>query len=67
MTLVAFVSGRSPGLTTTVHALSLTWPRLRKAIIAELGSVPSRSRSTQQMSGTGEPFLWSPDRFRPAP
>ena len=36
MTLVAFVSGRSPGLTTTVHALSLTWPRLRTAIIAEL-------------------------------
>ncbi|HSS10491.1 MAG TPA: hypothetical protein VLL25_11435 [Acidimicrobiales bacterium] len=36
MTLVAFVSGRSPGLTTTVHALSLTWPRLRRAIVAEL-------------------------------
>jgi hypothetical protein len=36
MTLVAFVSGRSPGLTTTVHALALTWPSPRTALVAEL-------------------------------
>jgi hypothetical protein len=36
MTLVAFVSGRSPGLTTTVHALSLTWPSSGWALVAEL-------------------------------
>jgi hypothetical protein len=36
MTLVAFVSGRSPGLTTAVHALALTWPSARRALVAEL-------------------------------
>jgi hypothetical protein len=36
MTLVAFVSGRSHGVTTTVHALSLTWPTLRRAMVAEV-------------------------------
>jgi hypothetical protein len=36
MSLVAFVSGRSPGLTTAVHALSQAWPRIRRAIVAEL-------------------------------
>jgi hypothetical protein len=36
MTLVAFVSGRSHGVTTTVHALSLAWPSLRRAIVAEV-------------------------------
>jgi hypothetical protein len=36
MTLVALVSGRSHGVTTTAHALSLTWPSLRRAIVAEL-------------------------------
>jgi hypothetical protein len=36
MTLVAFVSGRSPGLTTSVHALSRAWPRIRRAVVAEL-------------------------------
>jgi hypothetical protein len=38
MTLVAFVSGRSHGVTTTAHALSLTWPSLRRAIVAEVDS-----------------------------
>jgi len=36
MTLVAFLSGRSHGVTTTAHALSLTWPSLRRAIVAEV-------------------------------
>ena len=36
MTLVAFVSGRSHGVTSTAHALSLTWPSLRRAIVAEV-------------------------------
>jgi hypothetical protein len=36
MTLVAFLSGRSHGVTTTVHALILTWPPLRRAILAEV-------------------------------
>ena len=46
MTLVAFVSGRSPGLTTAVHALASTWPAPRRAILAELdpdgGSLAAR-------------------------
>ncbi|MDP9074011.1 MAG: hypothetical protein M3N98_07530 [Actinomycetota bacterium] len=36
MTLVAFVSARSPGLTTTVHALAARWPTPRRAVVAEL-------------------------------
>jgi hypothetical protein len=36
MSLVAFVSGRSPGLTTAVHALTLSWPQPRHALLAEL-------------------------------
>lgn len=36
MTLVAFVSARSPGLTTAVHALSLAWPTPGRALVAEL-------------------------------
>jgi hypothetical protein len=36
MTLVAFVAGRSPGLTTAVHALALTWPAPGRALAAEL-------------------------------
>ena len=36
MTLLAFVSARSPGLTTTVHALALAWPAPRRAMVAEL-------------------------------
>jgi hypothetical protein len=39
MSLVAFVAGRSPGLTTAVHALASAWPREpseRRVIVAEL-------------------------------
>jgi len=36
MSLVAFVSGRSPGLTTAVHALAVAWPAHRRAILAEV-------------------------------
>jgi hypothetical protein len=36
MTLLGFASGRSPGLTTVVHALALVWPSPRRALIAEL-------------------------------
>jgi hypothetical protein len=36
MTLIAFGSGRSPGLTTTVHAMALSWPEGRRCLIAEL-------------------------------
>ena len=36
MTMVAFVSGRSPGLTTAVHALAFTWPAPSGALMAEL-------------------------------
>jgi hypothetical protein len=36
VTLVAFVSARSPGLTTAVHALSLAWPTPGRALVAEL-------------------------------
>jgi hypothetical protein len=36
MSLIAFGSGRSPGLTTLVHAMALTWPKSRRSIIAEL-------------------------------
>ncbi len=36
MTLVAFVSGRSPGLTTSLHVLALTWPAPHAALVAEL-------------------------------
>lgn len=36
MSLIAFVSGRSPGLTTAVHALAATWPSDRRAIVVEL-------------------------------
>jgi hypothetical protein len=36
MSLIALGSGRSPGLTTTVHAMALTWPQSRRCIIAEL-------------------------------
>jgi hypothetical protein len=36
VTLVAFVSGRSPGLTTGLHALAATWPRSGGAVLAEL-------------------------------
>jgi hypothetical protein len=36
VTLVAFVSGRSPGLTTSVHALAATWPTPGGALVAEL-------------------------------
>jgi len=46
MTLVALVSGRSPGLTTAVQALATVWPAPRRAIIAELdpagGSLAAR-------------------------
>ncbi len=46
MTLIGFGSGRSPGLTTTVHALALAWPQDRRALIAELdpdgGSLAAR-------------------------
>jgi hypothetical protein len=46
MSLVAFVSGRSPGLTTAVHALAAAWPATRRAIVAELdpagGSLAAR-------------------------
>ncbi len=46
MSLVALVSGRSPGLTTTVQALATVWPAPRRAIIAELdpagGSLAAR-------------------------
>jgi hypothetical protein len=35
MSLIAFVSGRSPGLTTAVHALALCWPEGRQALIVE--------------------------------
>lgn len=36
MTLIAFVSARSPGLTTAVHALAATWPGPGRAMVAEL-------------------------------
>ncbi len=36
MTMIVFGSGRSPGLTTTVHALAWCWPRSRRSLIAEL-------------------------------
>jgi hypothetical protein len=36
VTLVAFVSARSPGLTTALHALAATWPLPGGALIAEL-------------------------------
>jgi hypothetical protein len=36
MSLVAFGAGRSPGLTTTVHAMALVWPTPRRSLIAEL-------------------------------
>jgi hypothetical protein len=36
VTLVAFVSGRSPGLTTSLHALAATWPGPQRALLAEL-------------------------------
>jgi hypothetical protein len=36
MSLVSFVSGRSPGLTTAVHALAVAWPADRRSIVAEL-------------------------------
>jgi hypothetical protein len=36
VTLVAFVSGRSPGLTTALHALAATWPAPQPALLAEL-------------------------------
>ncbi|HEY2303786.1 MAG TPA: hypothetical protein VGH66_17925 [Acidimicrobiales bacterium] len=36
MTLVAFVSGRSPGLTTSLHVLAATWPPPAQALVAEL-------------------------------
>jgi hypothetical protein len=36
VTLVAFVSARSPGLTTAVHSLSLAWPTPGRALLAEL-------------------------------
>jgi hypothetical protein len=33
---VAFASGRSPGLTTALHALAATWPGPHRAVLAEL-------------------------------
>ncbi len=46
MSLVAFVSGRSPGLTTAVHAIAVAWPTDRRPILAELdpagGSLAAR-------------------------
>jgi hypothetical protein len=36
VSLVAFVSGRSPGLTTAVHAIATAWPAHRRAIVAEV-------------------------------
>lgn len=36
MSLVVLVSGRSPGLTTSAHALAVAWPAHRRAIFAEL-------------------------------
>lgn len=36
MSLVAFIAGRSPGLSTAVHALALAWPAPRPALLAEL-------------------------------
>jgi hypothetical protein len=36
MSLVAFVSGRSPGLTTGLHAIAAMWPVPGHAILAEL-------------------------------
>jgi hypothetical protein len=36
MSLIAVGSGRSPGLTTTVHAMALVWPKPRRCLIAEL-------------------------------
>jgi hypothetical protein len=46
VTLIGFVSGRSPGLTTAVHALAVAWPPGRRALIAELdpagGSLAAR-------------------------
>jgi hypothetical protein len=36
MTLVAFVSARSPGLTTCLHALAATWPAPARSLVAEL-------------------------------
>jgi hypothetical protein len=36
MSLIVFGSGRSPGLTTAVHAMAMTWPRSRRCLIAEL-------------------------------
>ena len=46
MSLVAFVSGRSRGLTTAVHAIAAAWPDHRQSILAELdpagGSLAAR-------------------------
>jgi hypothetical protein len=36
MSLIAFGGGRSPGVTTTVHAMALAWPMPRRSLIAEL-------------------------------
>jgi hypothetical protein len=36
VSLVAFVAGRSPGLTTAVHAIATAWPAHRRAIVAEV-------------------------------
>jgi hypothetical protein len=47
VTLVAFASGRSPGLTTAVHAMALTWAAPRRGLIVELdpdgGSLAARA------------------------
>jgi hypothetical protein len=55
MTLVAFVSGRSHGVTTTVHALSLTWPTLRRAMVAEVD--PAGGALAVRQDLTPEPGL----------
>lgn len=36
MALIAFASGRSPGLTTGILALAATWPPPRRAVVSEL-------------------------------
>jgi hypothetical protein len=46
VSLVACISGRSPGLTTAVHAIAAAWPAHRRAIVAEVdpagGSLAAR-------------------------
>jgi len=66
MAVVALASARSPGLTTTVLALAVTWPR--PAVLAELdpagGTIAARVATSpdpglKTLAASGRHYLWS--------